>query len=54
MSYWTGSGVDTEEIEMTIYCPTCDDEMDDVTVYAEGATGTGTCPICDTEVEVEV
>ena len=54
MSYWTGSGVDTVEIEMTIYCPTCDDEMDDVVVYAEGSTGTGECPICKTEIEVEV
>jgi hypothetical protein len=54
MSYWLGSGVDVIEMELTIYCPTCDEERDEVTCYAEGATATGECPICRTEVEVEV
>lgn len=54
MGYWTGSGVDTIEFETTIYCPRCDDEIEDVTVYADGARGNATCPVCDTEVEVEV
>ena len=54
MNYWSGSGVDSEEIEMSIYCPECETDIDDVVVYAEGSLGTGTCPICKTEIEVEV
>jgi transcription elongation factor Elf1 len=54
MNYWLGSGVDAYEIERTIYCPTCDDEMDNISCWVEGTIGLGTCPICQTEVEFEV
>jgi len=54
MSYWQGSGVDVVELEMTVLCPECDDYMDNVTIYAEGSIGVGECPICETEIEVEV
>jgi len=54
MGYWLGSGVDAVELEMTVLCKTCDDYMDNVTIYAEGSIGVGECPICETEIEVEV
>ena len=54
MGYWSGSGVDSYELETTIYCPTCDEEHYEVPCTAEGNKGWGTCPICSTEVEFDI
>jgi transcription elongation factor Elf1 len=54
MNYWLGSGVDSYEEDRTLYCPTCDNEQDEVPCIIEGSQGTGECPHCGTEITFDV
>jgi hypothetical protein len=54
MGYWLGSGVDSYEIETTLYCPTCETDTEDIICIVEGSQGVGVCPTCNEEITFDV
>ena len=52
MSYSYYPGVESVEIEVVAYCPTCDDEFEQE-VFLERGIWVATCPRCQTEIEGE-
>jgi len=52
MAYSYYPGVESIEIEVVVYCSTCDDEFEQE-VFLERGTWVATCPKCKTEIEGE-
>ena len=52
MAYSYYPGVESIEIEVVVYCSTCDDEFEQE-VFLERGTWVATCLKCKTEIEGE-